>query len=366
MTTQYPRFSSSKKSEFDSTLQKRVNEYFKTNNINKQGDYRIWIKTVFMISLWFVPYTLMMTGVVSSAWGVWISYAIMGVAMAGIGLTVMHDACHGSFSKNQTINQLMGYTLNMLGGTAFTWMVQHNVLHHTYTNVDGVDEDITHGSILRLAPSQQHHFMHRFQVVYAWVLYGLMTISWTTAKDFVRLQRYKEMNLITSQGRTYKGVMTEIILSKVLYYGYALVLPMFIIDQPWYLILGSYATLHFIAGLILGLIFQPAHVMEDTAFPTPDENNTIDNQRAIHQITTTTNFATKSSLFSWFAGGLNFQIEHHLFPNICHVHYKKISKIVKATAEEFDLPYHNQPTFAHAVYYHGRMLYKMGRPIKAA
>jgi linoleoyl-CoA desaturase len=99
--------------------------------------------------------------------------------------------------------------------------------------------------------------------------------------------------------------------------------------------------------------------MEETDFPVPDENNNIESQRAIHQITTTTNFATKSRLFSWFAGGLNFQIEHHLFPTISHVHYKKLSKIVKKTADEFGLPYYNQPTFAHAVYYHGRMLYKL-------
>ena len=365
MTHQQPRFSNTKKSPFEATLRKRVNEYFKSRNISKHGDYRVWIKTVFMFALWFVPYFLLISGEVTSGLGVWAAYAVMGVAMAGIGLTVMHDACHGSFSSNKTVNQIMGYSLNLLGGTAFNWIVQHNVLHHTYTNVSGVDEDISHGPVLRLAPDQEHRFMHRFQVYYAWFLYGLMTISWTTMKDFVRLERYKKMELIEPLGRTYKGVLTEVILSKIFYYSYVLVLPIIVIDQPWYLIVGSYLTLHFIAGLILGLIFQPAHVMESTDFPVPDENNTLDNQRAIHQITTTTNFATKSRFFSWYAGGLNFQIEHHLFPTISHIHYKKLSEIVKRTADEYGLPYYNQPTFAHAIFYHGRMLHKLGKPIKA-
>lgn len=361
MTSQNIRFSRSKKSDFDATLRKRVNDYFKSNNLDIHGDYRIWLKLIVMFAIYFVPYALTISGVISSALGVWSMYAIMGVGMAGIGLTVMHDACHGAFSRSKKVNQIIGYSLNMLGGTAFNWIVQHNVLHHTFTNVSGVDEDISHGAILRLAPNQKHYFMHKFQVVYAWFLYGFMTVSWVTMKDFVRLERYKKMGLVETQGRTYKGVLTEIILSKILYYSYALVLPLILIDLPWYVIVGSFITLHFIAGLILGLIFQPAHVMEDNEFPLPDESGTIDNQRSVHQIVTTANFATKSTFFSWYAGGLNFQVEHHLFPNISHVHYKKLSKIVKATAEEYGLPYHNQPTFAHAIFYHGRMLYKLGK-----
>ena len=112
---------------------------------------------------------------------------------------------------------------------------------------------------------------------------------------------------------------------------------------------------------ILAVIFQPAHVMEDTEFPVSEDGKTVQENWTIHQLKTTCNLASKSRFFSWFVGGLNYQIEHHLFPNICHVHYRKLSPIVMETAKEFEIPYHTMTTFSEALVRHGRMLYKLGR-----
>ena len=129
--------------------------------------------------------------------------------------------------------------------------------------------------------------------------------------------------------------------------------------MSWYHILLGWFCMHFVAGMILACIFQPAHVVPTSEYPKPDENNTVKGDWAKYQILTTANFAPNNKILSWYIGGLNYQIEHHLFPNICHVHHKSLSKIVQETAHEFGLPYHSQPTFGGALLNHAKMLYRL-------
>src|SRR5690606_26213854 len=262
----------------------------------------------------------------------------MGIAIAGIGLSVMHDANHGAYSNKKWVNNLFGYALNLIGGNAFNWKIQHNVLHHTYTNIHDVDEDISPRGVLRMTPHSDWKFFHRFQHLYAWVIYGLMTIVWVLAKDFARINKYHKDGLFKKQRASFRQEWIILIATKVLYVAYVFVLPVIILPLAWWQILIGILMMHYIAGFILAIIFQPAHVSEGTEYPLPDENGSMENNWAIHQLLTTTNFANNSRAFSWYVGGLNFQVEHHLFPNICHVHYRNISPIVKQTAEEFGIP----------------------------
>ena len=117
--------------------------------------------------------------------------------------------------------------------------------------------------------------------------------------------------------------------------------------------------MQFICGFILGIIFQPAHVVPTSNYPMPDKSGDIEADCAVSQMYNTANFAHESRLFSWYVGGLNYQVEHHLFPNICHIHYRKISEIVKSTAEEFEVPYHSYATFIGALKEHTKMLYDL-------
>ena len=151
-----------------------------------------------------------------------------------------------------------------------------------------------------------------------------------------------------------------LVTSKLFYVGYVFVLPLILTNLLWWQILIGLIAMHYIAGFILAIIFQPAHVIEGTEFPLPDENRTLENNWAVHQLMTTTNFGNKSKWFTWYVGGLNFQIEHHLFPNVCHVHYHKIASIVKATAHEFGLPYKSSRTFLTAIAAHARLLKQLG------
>jgi linoleoyl-CoA desaturase len=356
------RFSQKIGADFNGTLKKRVRDYFKDNNISRFANANMVIKTIFMVSLYFTPYFLMIFGVVTNIWLITLCWAIMGVGLAGIGLSIMHDANHGAYSQNEKVNFWLGRILNIVGGFAPTWNIQHNVLHHSYTNVFGHDEDVSPPiPLLRFSPQDKHLKIHRFQFIYAWFFYGLMTLSWITTKDFQQLYRYKKMGLTKTENEKFGKLLAELIFFKVFYYAYILVIPILVMDLSWWAIVLYIIMLHFIAGIILAAVFQPAHVVVETNFPKQDENNSIDNNWAIHQLETTSNFAPKSRFLYWFVGGLNYQVEHHLFPNICHVHYKYLSKIVKQTAQEFGVPYHSEPTFISALGNHIRMLKKLGK-----
>lgn len=347
--------------DFNNTLNKRVRAYFKDNNISKYANANMKIKTVFMICLYFTPLGFMMSGMVQSVWLVGLMYFIMALGMAGIGLSVMHDANHGAYSKKAWVNKWLGKIIISISGCAATWKIQHNVLHHSYTNVEGFDEDIQPPSFLRFSPNSEHKPIHRFQHLYAWFFYGLMTVSWATTKDFTALFRYKKMNLTKTENPRFGILLTELIIGKLFYFTITIVIPVLMIDIAWYWFVIFVFMLHFTAGLILSLVFQPAHVVPDTKFVVASEDSSIDNNFAIHQMMTTANFAPKSRILYWLIGGLNYQVEHHLFPNICHVHYKKISKIVRETAEEYGIPYNSNSTFFSAIRDHFKMLKAIGR-----
>lgn len=354
----YVKFKRQEKGDFSFELQKRVNQYFKSNNISKQSDWRMWLKTLIMFSLLFVPYGFILTGTLSAG-HVLTMYAIMGIGTAGIGLGVMHDAVHGAYFKSTKLNKLLGVSMNMIGGSALNWKIQHNVLHHTYTNIDGMDDDITPKFILRFSPHSTLKSYHKYQYIYAWFLYSLTTLSWVISKDLVQLKQYNEKGLIEKQGISYGRALFLLILSKTLYVTYMVVLPVFFGGVSGGIIFAGFVLMHLIAGLSMGLIFQPAHLAEEVNFPLPEDNN-IEMTWAEHQLYTSANFANKNWFITWFAGGLNYQIEHHLFPNVCHVHYPRISKIVRETASEYSLPYINNETFFGALRSHRETLKYLG------
>ena len=253
--------------------------------------------------------------------------------------------------------------MTLIGGSSLNWQLQHNNLHHTFTNIEGHDDDIAPLGFLRFSPHAEWKKIHKFQFLYAWFFYGLMTLMWAFTKDFSQLIRYNKMGMLKGHNTTFKAELIKLSIHKAFYLSYNLFIPMLVISQPWWLVLIGFGIMHFTCGLILALIFQPAHVVEMTEYPLPAvaDSLTMEDDWASHQMKTTANFAQKNRVLSWFVGGLNYQIEHHLFPNICHVHYKKIAPIIQETAKEFNLPYHSKPTFFGAVASHAKLLYQLGR-----
>ncbi|WP_339607779.1 acyl-CoA desaturase [uncultured Roseivirga sp.] len=359
MSTPAVKFNTQDRPEFVTELRKNVNGYFKENNISKQANTTMKVKTAFMICLYFIPLAILLSGTVNTFWpmmGIWF---LMSMGMSGIGLSVMHDANHGAYSNKKTVNQFFGFLVNFLGAYHINWKIQHNVLHHSFTNVEGYDEDFEN-PVMRLSPSQPRKKGYKFQAFYAPFVYGLLTLNWLFSKDFKQLIDYNKKNLLVGQGLTLSKAIWRLSFYKVGYIVLTVVLPILIVDLPWWQVMLGFLMMQFISGLILALIFQPAHVIEETDFFTPNSEGSMENNWAIHQLRTTANFANGSRWFSWYVGGLNYQIEHHLFPNICHVHYRNISKIVKQTAEKYDIPYYQHRTFYDALKSHFSLLHDLG------
>ncbi len=345
---------------FYDIVKQRVGNYFASRNLSPYANNKMRLKTIAMFSIYFVPYIVMLFGVITNPWafiGIWV---VMGIGMVGIGTSIMHDSNHNAYSRHLLVNSLLGKAINLVGGYATNWKLQHNVLHHDYTNLTGLDEDIHAGNMLRLCPHKPQRKIYRFQHWYAWGLYSLMTVFWITLKDFAQLARYRKNGLLKQQNVSYSREVLHLIAYRVFYYAYALVLPLMLSGMSWGIVLTGFILMHLIAGLSLASILQPAHVIEAAEYPAVKDKQ-MEKCWAVHQLLNTANFAPNNRPLSWFVGGLNYQIEHHLFPNVCHIHYPQLSKIVKSTADEFGLPYKVAPTFREAILEHARMLKYLGR-----
>lgn len=353
------RFSRKDPANFFKTLNQRVNDYFKEKNIKKTGNWKLHLKTIVMFSIFLTPYFLILT----LDFPVWVQLLLtilMGVGMAGVGMNVMHDGNHGSYSSKKWINKLMGGTIYVLAGNVYNWQVQHNVLHHTYTNIHGHDEDMEAGRILRFSKHSDWKPYHKFQHYYSIFLYGLLTFNWALTTDFKQTSSYLKRKLSYGEFPNPVKQWSTVVIGKVLYVAIWIVVPMLILSLAWWKILIGFFIMHYVAGVILSVVFQLAHMVEDAHMPLPDDSGTMKNTWAIHQLFTTVNFSTKNRIVNWFTGGLNHQVEHHLFPNISHVHYTKISKILKETAKEFQLPYNEYKTTRKAIIAHFKHLKEMG------
>lgn len=353
------KFSREINKEFSSVLRKRVRAYFKENQICQNGNSQMWSKSAFAFGIYLGPLLIILTAGISSIPILFALWLLMGLGKAVIGTSVMHDALHGSYSNKSRVNHFMGFSALVIGVDALIWKIQHNVMHHTFTNIEHADGDIAPSFILRFSPHQPKYWFHRYQHFYVVVLYSISTIVWVTFKDFGKIVQFKNQGLI-EEGAFFKKSLLELILKKSFYHLIFLVLPILLLPIPAWLTILMFLSMHLVTGLLLSLVFQTAHVMPDCHFIMQEEEM-IEENWCVHQLFTTTNYAMKNSVFSWMFGGLNYQIEHHLFPNICHVHYPKISCIVRETSEEFDIPYHSLNSFRSAIYSHFQMLKHLGQ-----
>ena len=354
------------KSGFSKTLRSRVDAYFAENKLNKSGGGAMVFKSLLMLSLYFIPWALFTFGVTGGGAWFWIAEVAMGFGLAGIGLNIMHDGNHSAYSTKPWMNKLMGKTIDLVGGNSDMWCIQHNVLHHSFTNINGLDEDIDPASVLRFNPNKPLYKIHRFQYIYAWFFYCLMTVSWMISKDWQALARYKKKDLIKTTGKSTGRLAIYMVFTKLFYYFYIIALPIMLTDIAWWTVILGWLVMHFVGGFLMAIIFQPAHVLEHHVFHDGVESTSLGTDRLLHQLQTSSNFGVKSRLLTWLCGGLNYQIEHHLFPNMCHLHYRKIAPIVKRTAKEFGLPYRADVSFGQALKLHTAMLKSLGRPAPIA
>lgn len=345
--------------QFFSTLTKRINTHFEEKNLSKHANGWMIAKTLFILTMVVSAYYAVVFGGfydnIPLMLGLW---AILGFVSALAPVNIGHDAIHGGYSSKQWVNNLMSHAFNFFGASAYMWSIMHNQAHHMYTNIDGHDEDMETLPIIRFSPAQKFMKIHKFQHLYAFLFYGLASVTWVLFKD------YKKFFSDYIGGIKNNHAAKEyffLFFYKAIYYTIFIVIPFTVIGQPWYVILGGWLLMHYIEGMTIAFIFMLAHLVEKAQFPEPiDDKGTMENSWAISQMMTTADFARKNWLAHFICGGLNFQIEHHLFPKICHIHYPHISHIVQETAEEFGVPFLDNPSFSSAMASHFRFMKAMG------
>lgn len=351
-------FKKGKDTRFATDLKKEVNRYFERNNLSKHANSAMVRKTVILLALYFVPYGLILSGSLTLL-QMLVLCVIMGIAMAGIGFSVSHDALHGAYSSNKTVNKLLGFTFDLMGANGYIWKITHNVVHHTYTNIHDHDEDLEVAEFIRLSPNAEYKKIHKVQHILAFIAYSFATLFWVFVKDY---KHFMIKDIGPYENKTHPASEWAFLIgSKLFYYFYMLVLPYMLLPITWWQLMIGFLALHLTAGIILGVIFQLAHVVEGTEHPEENEQGNIENTWMIHQMETTSDFAHGNDLLCWYIGGLNYQIEHHLFPGICSIHYPEISSIVRRVAENHDVPYNYHPTLMRAVASHYNTLKEFGK-----
>ena len=343
------------KSTFSTTLKYRVDEYFAETGKNKHANTAMWTKAIVFLLGFFSCYLFIISGFLPIS--VMLGLAILlGMFSAFVGFNICHDAIHGSFSSNKHINKTLGMLFNLLGASPYIWNISHNRVHHTFTNISGHDEDLVIApGLIRIEEDAPKRKIQRYQHWYAFPLYSLASLSWIFRKDFIKIFQQKIGQVSVKHPiKEYFNLFA----SKGLYYFLFIVLPLSVLHITYWQFIIGFIVMHLAQGLTMGLVFQLAHVVEETDFPDANPTGTMEEAWAEHQMRTTANFSSDSCIATFFLGGLNRQIEHHLFPKICHIHYAELGKIVKQTANEYEIPYIENINFFSAIQSHYRVLKK--------
>lgn len=341
--------------DFYSVLKQRVENYFLLHHFSKYANAFVHMKSIGLILIACLLYATVFFELFTKPF-LLLFAMLLSITKGMIGINISHDALHGAYSHKQSYNRWLGFTYDLIGLSSWVWKITHNYNHHVYTNILGMDHDIDKAILLRLSPKEKHYSFQRFQHWYIFFLYALTGLNWVLYSDYVYFFR---------EAKKHSPSPSEIFLFfffKAVNLTIFLLLPLIFMSLKWWEILIGYVFMQMVGGFVVALIFQLAHLVEKVQFPEPDEKGEIAQQWAIHEMATTSNFGTNNRFLNLICGGLNFQIEHHLFPNICHIHYKELSKIVRTTAQEFGIAYHENYSMTQAIKSHFKLLKNLGNP----
>jgi linoleoyl-CoA desaturase len=342
---------------FQITLRRRIDDFFKTSGQKQRDNWQMYLKTAIILVCFGVSYCLL----VFASKNIWIGLVlamILGLTMAGIGFNIQHDAGHGAFSDKPWVNKLMAMTLDLIGGSSYVWHFKHGMIHHTYVNITGWDTDIDFGALARVSPHRNWLWFHRWQHIYLWPLYGFLAMKWQLFDDF----QYIISGKLGAHriARPTRRNLTIFIIGKVVFFSLAFFIPL--LFHPFPVVLFFYGITVLVLGMVLSVVFLLPHCVGQAEFPLPvNGSNRIENPWAIHQASVTCDFAQKNPIATWLLGGLNYHLEHHLFPTICHANYPSMAKIVRQTCLDFKVSYTSHKSFSAGIISHYRWLKLMGR-----
>jgi linoleoyl-CoA desaturase len=340
-----------------SALTEAARSHLDELGVRPEGGGRLVLKSLVVFAWGFGSYALLVFWA-ATWWQAALLVLSLGLAMAAIGFNVQHDGSHGTYSRRRAGNRLSALALDLMGGSSYLWHYKHNVLHHQFTNVEGVDDDLNAGPLLRLAPGQRRRWFHRFQCWYIWALYAFLPPKWQFWDDFQNLVtgRIGDQRIPRPKGPQ----LSLFVLGKLVFLLWAFVIPL-LFHSPGKVLL-AYAGTALVLGVVLGTVFQLAHCVEEAGFATiPSAPDKMESPWVEHQLATTMDFAPSNRLLSWYVGGLNFQVEHHLFPKVSHIHYPRLQPVVRRVCGEHGIAHLSHDTLRGALSSHVRYLRRMGR-----
>ncbi len=357
MSTAVQKLSFATGGDFIADTRREVELYLRSRRTRLHGRIQLYAKTFVALAITIASWTTLIV-VRPGLWGGLASLAGLVVGAILTGFCVQHDANHGAYFRSRRSNHLMGWTADaLLGFSSYAWRVKHNVAHHTYTNVPGYDDDISQTPFIRLAPMQAPRWWYRLQHIYVWPLYSVMVLRMQTGADIAALVRGRIGHSPVHLPRRWD--LVGIVAGKAIFVGWAIVVPLLV--YPWWVVAGGYIGFTMATSLVTATTFQLAHCVEEAGFASAEELRVDKRIWAVHEVETTVDFCPRNQLLTWVLGGLNYQIEHHLFPRVAHTHYPQIAEIVKRNAAKHGVRYTTQPSLRIALRSHQRHLRALGR-----
>lgn len=356
-SSQQDKIRFSPNADFERELKKRVQQYFDQTGLPKRDCPKMYFKTSLILIWAILSYSLLVFSNFPP-WGILLSAISLTMSLNAIGFNLMHDGVHRAYSNRPVINKLMGLSMDLIGGSSYFWYWKHNYLHHSYPNITGHDDDIEAGILARFSPHQKRYFFHRYQHIYIWFLYGFLAIKWHLFDDFYTFytKRINEHPIDRPEGWDFLIFFG----GKLCFFSLAFIIPSFF--YPITYVLLFYAFIAFLQGVQMSVILQLAHCNQDAEFPMHSKDSkTMGTTWIVHQLSTTADYARNNSILNWYVGGLNFQVEHHLFPTICHINYPAISIIVAKTCKEYKVAYFAYDSFASGLRSHYEWLRYLGQ-----
>jgi linoleoyl-CoA desaturase len=347
--------------EFQQEVRRRVDRWFEETGQRRRDRWEWYLKAASVLLAFVASYTLLVF-FAETWWQAVALCVVLAFSVVGIGFNIMHDGGHGAVSRHRAINQLMAHSVDIVGGSSYLWHWKHDVLHHNYANITGHDMDVSIGMLARFTPHQTRYFYQRWQHWYVWLLYGLLVIKWQLFDDFRTLIRGKigPHRIPRPRGAD----LAWLVACKLGFVTIAFGIPL-LVHSVW-TVAAIYLLWAVVVGLALSTVFQLAHCVEEASFPlVADGARSVESAWAVHQVQATVNFSRGNRLVTELLGGLNYQIEHHLFPEISHCNYPGIAPIVKDTCAEFGIAYNEHGSLWSGIRSHSRWLKRMGMPSAA-
>lgn len=341
--------------ELKSKLKQRFENYFKETEKTKYADNTMVIKILVAYIWWIGSYLLLL--LLDSSFIQFIGlYLFHGLSHILLTLGVGHDANHNAISSSKKLNRILSYSMDICGVSSLFWRISHNQSHHNNLNVEGKDVPLTTGKLLRFSPNKKRLTFHKYQHIYAWLLYSLYTIDYVLVRD-IRWY-FTRKSLPGGDIKMKPSKIAIMFLGKMFYLSYMLVLPTILLDFSFWQILLAFVIMHMVLGLAFLIIFQTGHLLHDAAYPT-SASNFPDFEE--HVLSCTADFAVDNKFIGWYFGGMNTHSIHHLYPTICHTHYSKLTKILRTTVMEYGYNYRCNRTLRQAIVSHYNHLKEMGR-----